>query len=120
MIPSSALKFRSWMRRRRAGIAALMALAVLFNTAPLFAAAASFTESGSHAMMAAHMHHETNMPCCSTGNDAACACMAHCAPLFLSQAMPVLQTMNNSTHLVMAQQMPVPYVDSPPLRPPRA
>jgi len=116
-----ALKFRSWIRRRRAGIAVLLTLAVMFNAAPVFAAAVSFAESGSHhTMMAGHTHDDMNMPCCDTGNDTGCACMAHCASLFLSQAMPVLQTMNNSTHLLMAQQMPVPYVDAPPLRPPRA
>jgi hypothetical protein len=122
MTIGSALKFRSWMRRRRAGIAVLLTLAVMFNTAPLFAAAASFVESGSHhTMMAGHAHDDMNMPCCDTGNDTGCACMAHCAWLFLSQAMPpVLHTMNNSTHLIMAQQMPVPYVDAPPLRPPRS
>ena len=122
MIPGSALKFRSWIRRRRARIAALLVLAVLFNTAPVFAASvSSLAESGSHAMMAGHVHHDmNNMPCCDTGNDTGCACTAHCALLFLSQAVPVLHTMNNSTHLVMAQQTPVPYVDSPPLRPPRA
>lgn len=120
MIPGSALKFRSWMSRRRAGIAVLLTLAVLFNTAPVFAAV-SFAEADSHAMMAGHTNHDMNMPCCNTGNDAACACMAHCALLFLSQAMPLMHnTINNSTHFVLAQQTLVPYADSPPLRPPRA
>ena len=110
------------MHRRHAVIAVLLTLAVVFNTAPVFAAAVSMSEPGAHMMMAGHAHHNhnMNMPCCDDNDNTGCACMGHCASPFISQAMLMLHSMGSSIYLAMAQQMPVPYVDSPPLRPPRS
>ena len=116
-----------WMRRRRAFITALLAMTVLFNSAHVFAAVATGVAHGTSSAMAEHMH-DLQSPCCpdhsTTHNNCCegtgCACMAHCASLFLAQTMPKLQNLTHAKPLVLAQLNPLPHIDPPPQRPPRA
>lgn len=115
------------MRRRQAFISVLLTLMVLFNTAHVFAAVASNVAPETTMAMTGHTH-DMQSPCCPDQSQnhnnccqgTGCACMVHCASLFLSQAMPTLQSLTNSKPLVLAEHMPIPHVDPPPQRPPRA
>jgi hypothetical protein len=122
-----AIAISNWMRRQRARIAMLLSLTVLFNTATAFAIAASGMAPETTTAMAGPAH-DMQSPCCpdhaqhktACCHGATCDCTAHCTSLLLSQQLPVLQTRFKQALPQFADNMPLPHIDPPPQRPPRA
>ena len=121
-----AINISNWMRRRQAGIAILLTLTVLFNTATAFAFSTHRAAPETDATMLAHTH-EMQSPCCPDQSQnhntccqgAGCACLAQCATLLFSLPLTAPQNLFKQTMSPLAENLPITHVDPPPQRPPR-